>query len=220
MYPNTSGTTIVRKRISFLAALVLSLAAIIVTTVLSASGIAVYALSVVDQKTDGVVGLVETVIHGLPDLTEALPPALADALNDERNLAYAANLDVSVRLVDSEKYGRRARRAIVEVENLGDRAVTLMSMQLVGLDKDDDPVMEQPTWAATPIQVDEGDWRGPLLPHSTRRFAVWCYGAEEAVEMTHEITEIRVWNEKSSPELPQLAPQLPEKASEPEDVSV
>ena len=209
MYPNNAGTTIVRKRISFLAALVLSLSAIIVTTVLSASAIAIYGLKIVDQKTDGVIGLVETVIHGLPDLAEALPPALADALNDERDLAYAANLDVSVRLTDSDRNRRHGRRAIVKVENIGDRAVSLLSMRLIGLDEHADPVVECHTWAATPIQVDDDEWRGPLLPHSTRRFAVWCYGGDEAVDMTYEITEIRVWSEKPAPEPPEVASEPP-----------
>jgi len=184
------GTTVVRKRLSCVSVLILSLTAIIVTVVVSASGIAVYALTVVDQKTDTLVGLVGEAARALPELREALPPALADALDDERSPEYVHQLEVAVRAGGADRYGRQ--RCLIEVENTGDKVVSLLSMRIVGLDDDGDVVYERNTWAATPIQI-EDEWRGPLLPHETRRFSVWSCREGAASEITHEITDVRVW---------------------------
>lgn len=189
MYDN-SGTTVVRKRMSFLAALAIGLTAIVVTAIVSASGIAVYGLWVVDKKSDSLIGLVEQAVKGLPELQKALPPALADAIDDERRPGYLKDLEVSVRSA-SPRTGRG--RAVVTVTNHGDEVVSLLSMRIVGLDEEGDPIEERNTWAATPLQI-EDEWRGPLLPHETRRFPVRWWGRGEVVELTHEITDIRVWN--------------------------
>ncbi len=133
------GTTVVRKRLSFLSVTVISLAAIIVTTVVSASGIAIYALKIADGKTDSLVGLVGEAVQSLPEFCEGLPPALADAINDVRQPGYRDQLDVSVRLGDREG-SRRGRVIIVEVVNRGEETVSLLSMRMVGLDGDGDPV--------------------------------------------------------------------------------
>ena len=185
------GTTVVRKRLSFLSVTVISLAAIIVTTVVSASGIAIYALKIADGKTDSLVGLVGEAVQSLPEFCKGLPPALADAINDERQPGYRDQLDVSVRLGDREG-SRRGRVIIVEVVNRGEETVSLLSMRLVGLDGDGDPVFEQNAWVATPLQIDD-DWRGPLLPHETRRIPLFSYGTGGSEEVVAEITDIRVW---------------------------
>lgn len=185
------GTTVVRKRLSFFSVLAISLAAIIVTTIVSASGIAVYGLRLVDKKTDGLIGLVGAAATSLPELREALPPVLADAINDVRRADYLDDLKVSVHL-GSEESGQRYRRAVVEVENQGEEIVSLLSMRIVGLDEDGDPVDERLTWAATPIQLGD-EWRGPLFPHKTRRFPVRCSFDRRTVKLTHDITDVRVW---------------------------
>ena len=187
-----NGTTVVRKRMSFLSVLVLSVTAIIVTIILSASGIAIYGLGILDAKTDSLTGLVGEAVRSLPEIRKALPPALSDAINDERRPGYRDQLDVSVRLVGADRNGYR--RTVVEVTNRGDELVSLLSMRVVGLDGDGDPVFERNTLVATPIQIDD-DWRGPLLPHETRRFSIRHssrrYGVP--VEVTYEITDVRVW---------------------------
>jgi hypothetical protein len=150
-------------------------------------------LRLVDKKADGLIGLVAETAKVLPEVREALPPALTDAIDDERRVEYRRNLDVAVRLVDrEERHGRSTGRAMVEVTNTGDEVVSLLSMRLVGLDDDGNAVMERQTWAATPLQI-EDEWRGPLLPHETRRFSVWCYRVGDTAEVTHEITDLRVW---------------------------
>jgi len=193
-----NGTTVVHKRMSFLSIAIVSLSAIIVVTVLSASGIAIYGLRLVDKKTDGLIGLLTESAKVLPELREALPPALTDAIDDERRPGYREHLRVLVRLTDDEQYRRRAR-AIVSVENTGDEIVSLLSMRLVALDEDGEPIGERATWAATPLQV-ENEWRGPILPGEIRRFTVWCCSADDAATISHEITDIRVWMGKSGPE--------------------
>lgn len=185
------GTTVVRKRLSFLSVTVISLTAIIVTTVVSASGLAIYALKIADGKTDSLVGLVGEAVQSLPEFCKGLPPALADAINDRRKPGYRDQLDVSVRL-GREGRNRRGRVIIVEVVNRGEETVSLLSMRLVGLDGDGDPVFEKNTWVATPLQIDD-DWRGPLLPHETRQIPLFCYGTGDSQEVRAEITDIRIW---------------------------
>lgn len=185
------GTTVVRKRLSFLSVTIISLTAIIVTTVVSASGLALYALKIADGKTDSLVGLVGEAVQSLPEFCKGLPPALADAINDQRKPGYRDQLDVSVRL-GREGGNRRGRVIIVEVVNRGEETVSLLSMRLVGLDGDGDPVFEKNTWVATPLQIDD-DWRGPLLPHETRQIPLFCYGTGDSQEVRAEITDIRIW---------------------------
>lgn len=189
------GNAVVRKRLSCFSVLILSLTAIIVTVVVSASGIVIYGLSVLDDKTDSLVDLVGEAAGALPELREALPPALADALDDERSPEYMDQLDVVVRASGEDRWGRR--RCTIQVKNNGDKVVSLLSMRVVGMDDDGDVVFERNTWAATPLQI-EDDWRGPLLPHETRRFTVW-YGREDAAsKIAHEITDVRIWTGPST----------------------
>jgi len=192
---NDNGVTVVRKRVSFPAATAIGVTAIIVTAIVSASGIALYGIRVVDKKSDGILRMVSDTVKSLPDLQKALPPVLADAIDDVRRPDYIKNMSVSVR-PSAVGSARGCYRATVEVENCGDQTVSYLSMRIVGLDETGDPVAERCTWAATPVQI-EDEWRGPLLPHETRRFPVYWWGGEEPVELTYEITDIRIWREKA-----------------------
>jgi hypothetical protein len=187
------GSTIVQKRMSFLSVLVLSVAFVTMAIILSLTGITIYGMRLVDKKTDNLSGLIEQTVRSLPAVKESLPPALADAFEDQRRPDYLQNLVISTKLIgDNADRGWRRCRVVVDVQNKGDETVTLMSMRLVGLDANDEPVMERSTWVATPLQLD-CEWRGPLLPHETRHFAVWCHSSEDAVKISHEVSEIRVW---------------------------
>jgi hypothetical protein len=188
---------------SFFSVLAISLTAIIVTTIVSATGICLYGLRVVDKKSDSLVGLVEQAAIHLPEFRKALPPVLADALDDVRRPDYLEQLDVTVRKIEGDRRSDR-RWAVVEIENLGDEIVSLLSMRIIGLDDNGDPVAECHAWAATPLQI-EDDWRGPLLPGATRRFSVRSHHGHRSVELTHEITDIRVWNPSSPQQVTQTA---------------
>ncbi|MBK8267866.1 MAG: hypothetical protein IPK83_06000 [Planctomycetes bacterium] len=188
-----SGTTVVNKRMSFLSVTVLSLSAVLIATIVSASGIAIYGMRVIDRKCDSLTMLVGDTVRQLPEFRKSLPPALADAIDDVRRPDYLDNLEVTTSLghVTESRRGRIIH-ATVEVTNNGDEVVSLLSMRLVGVDEDGAPIMEHNTWAATPIQV-EDEWRGPLLPHETRRIPVRFFANDDIKTISHEITDIRVW---------------------------
>jgi hypothetical protein len=188
---HAASPTVIRKRLSFPSVLVLSIALIAMTVIVSASGIAIYGLRVVDQKADSIIGFAGSAISNLPEFRAALPAALADALNDERRPGYLEDLRISVRLREDNRYDGR-HRAVVEVENQGDEIVSLLSMRIIGLDDEGDPSVERNTWAATPLQIDH-EWRGPLLPRETRRFSVGCLRGRGTVTAAYEVTDIRVW---------------------------
>lgn len=188
-----SGTTVVNKRMSFLSVTILSVSAVLITTILSASGIAVYGMRVIDRKCDSLTMLVGETVRQLPEFRKALPPALADAIDDIRRPDYLTKVEVITKLGRStESRCGRVGNAIVEVTNNGDEVISLLSMRLVGVDEDGAPIMEHNTWAATPIQV-EDEWRGPLLPHETRRIPVRFFANDDIKTISHEITDIRVW---------------------------
>ena len=191
MFTHDSPPPVVKKRLSFLSVLVMCITTIIVTAIVSGSGVLVYGVRMIDRKADTLPKLVAQVAESLPALYDALPPAIVDAVDDERAPEYLANLKIKVQLRgDADRWGRR--RAVVEVENTGDETVSLLTMRIVALDGDGEPLGEERTWAASPIQMDNS-WRGPILPHTTRRFVVRCREDEEVSSVSHEVTDIRVW---------------------------
>ncbi|HPF38139.1 MAG TPA: hypothetical protein P5081_09275 [Phycisphaerae bacterium] len=184
------GTTIVRKRLGFLSILAISVAGVVMTIIVCVSALAFRGLAIVDRKADTLTGLATDLVKALPEYREALPPALADAIDDERRPEYLEDLAISARIVEADSNGRT--RGIVEVTNKGDEIVSLLSLRVVGLDKGEEPVWEHSTWAATPIQIDH-DWRGPLMPGSTRRIPIQMRRSERAATMSCEVTDVRVW---------------------------
>lgn len=201
-YPYQQPVVQMKKR-SFFSTLVLGLSAIVVTAIVSGSGILIYGMNIADRKTDNIAELIEEVATNLPQFVESLPPVLSDVFHDERRPEYAENLEVSVRLVTDHRRPDRVR-PVVEVRNNGDRMVSLLSMRIVVQDADGNPIAEMTEWAATPIAADDNDWRGPLLPNAIRQFPVRtlrCRGLEADLadlKVTYEITDIRTWNKKTS----------------------
>lgn len=190
MFQNDGGQTVINKRMSFLSVLAVCLAMVLIAVIVSVTGITIYGMRIVNVKTRDLGGLMKEAVQVLPELRRALPPALADAVDDERRPEYRDELKFAVRL--GKDRGGDYDLAIVEIENCGDRVVTLLSMRIIGLDKNGEPVVERNTWAATPLQADH-DWRGPLLPKETRRFTVPCRTNRRVAEIAHEVTDIRVW---------------------------
>ncbi len=201
-YPYQQPVVQMKKR-SFLSTLVLGLSAIVVTTIVSGSGILIYGMNIADRKTDNLAELIEEAATNLPRFVESLPPLLSDVFHDERRPEYVENLEVSVRLVADHRWSDRVR-PVVEVRNNGDRMVSLLSMRIVVQDADGNPIAEMTEWAATPIAADDHDWRGPLLPNATRQFPVRmlrCRGLEADLadlKVSYEITDVRTWNKKTS----------------------
>lgn len=191
MFNRDSGVGVVRKPMSFLAVGALGLSAVLVSAIVCGSGVALYAIRVADHKTGNLSELIRETARSLPEIRASLPPALSDAIDDERSPEYRDQLNITTKLTEGKtRWG--GRRAIVEIENRGDKVVSMLTMRLVGLNKDNDPIRAEPVYAATPIQIDN-DWRGPLLPRETRRMSIWFDTEEGLARVAEEVTEVRVW---------------------------
>ena len=201
MYGNQQYPQVVHKKHSFFSMAVLGLSAVTVTLLACVTMITMYGLRIVDSKTGDIFEFAEQTVHSLPELIDALPPILADVVNDVRSPEYLEQIDVSVHLTDGA-HSRRGPFAVVTVHNRGDKVVSLMSMRIVVSNKHGEPIAEVNEWAATPIAADH-DWRGPLLPGSERRFSVssWHLGKHASagnLTVGYEVTDVRVWNRSST----------------------
>ncbi len=191
---------IVNKPRSFLSTLAWGVSGLAMVLVVSGTAIIIYGMNIADRKAGSVFELVARGVQGLPELEKALPPALADLLNDQRRPDYADKVQVTVKLANAagEKGGVRP---IVEVVNQGPELISLLSARLVVVNDRGEPVFEQNEWLATPVAADH-DWRGPLMPGSSRlipgrRIGVGASAAGGAFSARIEITDLRVWkNEK------------------------
>jgi hypothetical protein len=195
----------VRKH-SFLSSAAFGLSAIVITIVVSLTVMALYGVHLASEKSERVISLAQGAIRGLPEFRRALPPALADMLDDRRQPDYCQELTIDARVVaQPESHGRT--QTVIEITNNGEEVVSLLSLRVVLLDENDGLLAESQEWAATPFAADH-DWRGPIMPGSRRRFL--CSGGRlnevgpmDEVKVEVEITELRVWNgPEKNPERP------------------
>lgn len=189
---------IINKRRSFLSTLALGVSAVVITVILTGGAVAMYGLNILDRKSDNVFDLARAGVDNLPAFVESLPPMLADVVNHQRDPDYAGNIEVSARLARSDR-GPGYVRPIVEVKNLGNEVVSLLSMRIAVVNADGEPIAECNEFAATPVAI-EDQWRGPLLPHAkARTFRAghqFCIDGEADVselKVECEITDVRVW---------------------------
>lgn len=189
----SSSPMVVVKKGGVLTALVSGVFGTLIVCVICGSALGWYALNMFDRSVGNVFGVGKSLIAALPEWAEALPPPVAELLNDQRRPDYRDQLDVSVRTVST---GRRAdqSRVVVKVHNQGDQTVTLLTARIVLKDDAEVPQHEYRTCIATPITIDDGDWRGPLLPGSTRELAWWVFDDDKGLSASLEITDLRVWN--------------------------
>jgi len=187
------------KRHTFFSALVMGLCALLITIILSGTAIVLYGMHFVGDKSEKIVtSLIEDAVQGLPVLRESLPPVLGDILDDRRLPNYCDQLDIRARTtVQDEQRGRI--RTEIKVTNNGSEVVSLLSLRVIILDSQEEILGESNEWAATPIAADD-DWRGPILPGSSRRFAVSHFRRSadlylEDLTTEVEITDVRVWND-------------------------
>jgi len=187
------------KRHTFLSALAMGLCALAITIILSGTAVVIYGMHFVGDKSEKLVSsFIEDAIQGLPVLQKSLPPVLADLLDDRRQPDYCTQLEIRARTsVQEDRHGRICTE--IKVTNNGKEVVSLLSLRIVVLDLRDEILAELNEWAATPFAADE-DWRGPIMPGSSRRFSSSCYGASrhfslDNVKTEVEITDIRVWND-------------------------
>ncbi len=185
------------KRHTFLSSLALGLSAIVITIVISCTVLIIYGVHFAGERSDKLVSIVSDAIEELPDLQKALPPALADVLDDHREPGYVDKLDISaVTALMSDQHNRI--RTKIKIVNNGSEIVSLLSLRIVVFGSNGQILSESNEWAATPIAADH-EWRGPLMPGSHRYFVSHCYrslpvflGDELRTEV--EVTDLRVWN--------------------------
>jgi hypothetical protein len=184
------------KRHTFLSSLAMGLSAVVITIIISCTVVIIYGIHFAGDRSEKLVSLVGTAIAELPDLREALPPALADVLDDRRDPGYVGDLEISaVTALTPDQH--RTVRTKVEVVNKGDEIVSLLCLRIVVFGPNGRILSESNEWAATPIAADH-DWRGPLMPGSHRYFvssrcAAPVFLADE-LRTEVEITDLRLWN--------------------------
>lgn len=187
----SSSPAVVVKRGGALTALISGIFGTLIVCILCGVGLGWYALHIADRKVSDVISVGKTVIEAIPEWSESLP-MVADMLSDRRAPEYRGQLDTSVRVVPDRRRNDR-ERLVIEVANKGSEVVTLLTARVVFLDEDGVPLHETRTFVATPLCLDDGDWRGPLQPGSTRRYSELLWDGGETVEVSLEITDLRVW---------------------------
>jgi len=184
------------KRHTFLSSLAMGLSAVVITIIISCTVLIIYGVHFAGDRSEKLVSLVGDAVKELPDLQKALPPALADVLDDRRDPGYVADLDVTaVTALTPDQH--RTVRTKIEVVNEGSEIVSLLCLRIVVFGPDGQILSESNEWAATPIAADH-EWRGPLMPGSHRYFvsnrrSLPVYLGDE-LRTEVEITDLRVWN--------------------------
>ncbi|MFH1746928.1 MAG: hypothetical protein ABIG44_07770 [Planctomycetota bacterium] len=188
---SASPTVVVRKG-GFLTALVSGIFGTLIVCILCAGALGWYTLDLADRKVSEILGVGHNILEMIPEWTESFPVA-ADLLNDHRDPTYASQIEATVRLVSRES-DHNDQRLVVEVTNQGSKLVTLLTARIVFLDEEGIPLHESRTFIATPLCLDEGEWRGPLQPGSNRQYAKPIWHRDEARSVSIEITDLRVWS--------------------------
>ncbi len=191
------------RRPSAFATLFKSVAAVAITVILCASGVASYVISRFDSRAGDLIAVAGQALESLPATLQDAAPILADATKDRRDPAYARSLAIEATVVERgepdrvESAGRHARvrriptRGMVEIENQGEQVVSVLALRLVSLDDDAHPLKDWTVYGATPLALDD-EWRGPLFPGHKRRIPVYADAAAASLEV--EIAELRVWD--------------------------
>ena len=191
-----------QRRMSPLTAFFLGIFGVVGVAVVSGTMLTTYALYIVDSKTDGVLGFAKTTIEGLPDLVGSLPPALGELLNDHRDPQYALNIKIDVQMITDERTD--TLRPVLTITNDGDEVVSMLAVRVAALNSNGVPVGDWTQVVATPIAI-EGEWRGPLFPHTTRHVVCSRYSGSRRVSAkvdirpVAEISELRVWAQEDRP---------------------
>jgi len=184
------------KKHTFLSSVAMGLSAIAITIIISCTVVVIYGIHFAGDRSEKLVSLVGDAIGGLPELRQALPPALADVLDDRRQPGYAGELEISAATALTPDQHRTVRTKI-EVVNEGSEIVSLLCLRIVVFGSNGEILSESNEWAATPIAADH-DWRGPLMPGSHRYFvssrrALGVFLGDQ-LRTEVEVTDLRVWN--------------------------
>jgi len=66
------------RKHTFLSSAAMGLSAIVITLILSGTGVLVYGIHLASEKSERVISLAQGAVRGLPMLTESLPPVLSE----------------------------------------------------------------------------------------------------------------------------------------------
>jgi hypothetical protein len=185
------------RKHTFLSSVALGFSAIIMTLLVSCTAVLLYTVHLAGDKSERVITLAQSSLKGLPELMQSLPPALSDMLDDQRRPDYCKELTISAKVTSQpDSHGRV--RTTVEIVNNGTEVVSLLSLRILILDDENQPLCESQEWAATPFAADDG-WRGPIMPGSRRHFVCYRSCGRSVDYLTDlstevEVTELRVWN--------------------------
>ncbi len=184
-----------QRRTSPLTALFCGLFFMGAVIVAGATTVVLYGMRIVDKKTNTVLGLVQDGVGNLPAIIQSLPPAVEQALGDQRAPEYAKNLEIRAELVPTSRSGGVA--PVLTIKNAGGDVVSLLAVRVAALDARGIPQAEWTEVVATPLAFDD-DWRGPILPHSTRHVVLSRWRAQSPEPpggwtSVCEISDVRVW---------------------------
>lgn len=200
---NAGPSVIVNKKSGFFAAVAKGLFGTLIAAIVCVSVLGIFGIRLVERNVGIVQDALTTtlpevlrtipeVVDRVPNLVRALPPVLADGLNDRRAPEYEQNLAIKTRVVETRRSSRGAE-AVIEVTNQGDEAVSLLMLRLTIEDDREVPIDEHMIVVATPLAI-EDEMRGPLWPGNTRKIAQWVCSDPEDVTAVIELAELRLWN--------------------------
>jgi hypothetical protein len=183
-----SPAVIVNKS-GFWASLVKGVFGTIIVILLCTTALGIYAMSVFKSSATQ---FAEGVLSNLPEWSQALPPFPGHALNAHRALEYRDNLEIRTRLLPCG--GRDdCRMVVVEIANKGDQVVSLATMHVTVEDKSDNPLLDLPIVAATPLQMG-CELRGPIQPGQTRQIPNRVVRVVGEPKVGVELTDLWVWS--------------------------
>jgi hypothetical protein len=181
------------KKGGFLSAVATGFFGLLISAVVCATGLGFYGLYLVNHNAGRLIAVTQEVMDALPEWKDRLPPVLADALNDTRAPGYREQLKIKCNVMQPADR-RQKPVAIIEVENAGDRVVSMLAARVVLRDRQGVPMREFATRLVTPIQLDETDWRGPLEPRETRIARLVLRECDAELTPVLEVTELRVFS--------------------------
>ena len=184
----SSAPAVIVNKGGFFSALAKGLFGTLTAIVVCGTALGLYGMYTVDKNFGR---FAQQVFDALPHWQQALPPVLADALNDRRAPEYRPSLEIATRYVPSRKDSDRGV-LVVDIQNTGPETVSLLALRLVVEDDSSERFATLSMTAATPLAF--GDEPGPLQPGSTRQVIRRLTHVAGEPKAKVEVSEVRVWN--------------------------
>jgi hypothetical protein len=208
------------RKHTFLTSLVSGLSAVIVTLIICATGIIIYGMSIASDKSEEIISLAQSTIHGLPAIQKSLPPVVEDVFNDRRDPAYRDKVEITAEPSLLPQDNGRLGASVILV-NKGSKVVSLMSLRITILNSKNEVLSELNHWVVTPF-TNKNDWPGPLMPDSKRYISLkgkraFNYPNTNGLKTEVEVTELRIWDGQKA--VQPADANAPAEADEPEQAA-